>query len=185
MTDAPPDTAAPDAALRARLQQVRDFGSSEQTALLALLVSAGHVRDQVEAVCADHGLTMSQYNILRILAGGPEEGYSRGDLTCRMVDRAPDVTRLTERLSGRGLLTRCRSPHDRRVCLHAVTEKGRALLGRMRAPIEAVTSQFGTRFAPEELDQLGRLLVRCRRRRRRRRRRGGRSRGRSTSGRYP
>ena len=159
MTDALPDPTT-DAALRARLRQVRDFGSSEQAALLALLISAGHVRDQVEAVCADHGLTMSQYNILRILAGGPDEGYSRGDLADRMVDRAPDVTRLTERLAGRGLLTRCRSPHDRRVCLHAVTDEGRTLLGQMRGPIEAVTSQFGTRYTSGELGTLGRLLVR-------------------------
>lgn len=160
MTTATPSTTTPDAALRARLRQARDFGSSEQTALLALLVSAGHVRDQAEAVCADYGLTMSQYNILRILAGGPDEGYSRGDLACRMVDRAPDVTRLTERLAKRGLLTRCRSPHDRRVCLHAVTDDGRALLDEMRAPMEAVTSQFGTHYTEAELGQLGRLLVR-------------------------
>ena len=149
-----------DAALRARLRQVRDFGSSEQTALLALLVAAGHVRDQVEAACAEHALTMSQYNILRILAGGPDEGYSRGELAERMVDRAPDVTRLTERLAERGLLTRCRSPHDRRVCLHAVTPAGHALLAEMRAPIEAVTTQFGTSYTPGELDTLGQLLVR-------------------------
>ena len=159
MSDAAPAPTA-DAALRARLRQTRDFGSSEQTALLALLVSAGHLRDQAEAACAEHALTMSQYNILRILAGGPEEGYSRGDLACRMVDRAPDVTRLTERLAKRGLLTRCRSPHDRRVCLHAVTDAGRALLDAMRAPMDAVTSQFGTHYTEEELDQLGRLLVR-------------------------
>ena len=164
--DAPPPSDAPDvdapadAALRARLRQVADFGSSEQAALLALLVAAGHVRDEIEAACAEHALTMSQYNILRILAGGPEHGYSRGELAERMVDRAPDVTRLTERLAGRGLLTRCRAPHDRRVCLHAVTPEGRALLGQMRAPIDGVTSAFGTSYTPDELDTLGRLLSR-------------------------
>ena len=160
-SDASADTApAADAALRARLRQVADFGSSEQAALLALLVAAGHVRDEIEAACAEHALTMSQYNILRILAGGPEHGYSRGELAERMVDRAPDVTRLTERLADRGLLTRCRAPHDRRVCLHAVTPEGRALLGQMRAPIDGVTSTFGKSYSPNELDTLGRLLSR-------------------------
>src|SRR5271157_3266400 len=88
-------------ALSRRLKQAR-FTSPHQEALLSLAVAAGTLNDMVDAVCEKHGLTRPQYNVLRILRGVHPEGHSRCEVAQRMVERAPDVTRLVDRLQARG-----------------------------------------------------------------------------------
>src|SRR5262245_12251029 len=106
-------------ALRRRLRQER-FESPAQEALLGLLLSAEHVRDRMDKLCAEWKLTPSQYNVLRILRGSPA-GLPRCEIARRMIDRAPDVTRLVDRLERRGLVERDRSDADRRLSLTRIT----------------------------------------------------------------
>ena len=60
--------------LEQRVQQ-RRFRSRREAAFVGLLVVGDHLRIQLEAVCARHGLTHTQYNLLRILRGAPPEGH--------------------------------------------------------------------------------------------------------------
>ncbi|MGH9160608.1 MAG: MarR family winged helix-turn-helix transcriptional regulator, partial [Vicinamibacteraceae bacterium] len=108
-------------ALQRRVRAKR-FGMDE-AAVVSLLVAAGHVRDRIDEACATFGLTSGQYNVLRILKGGPSEGYSRCDIAERMIERAPDVTRLVDRLAQGGLVERTRSGADRRLSLTRITSK--------------------------------------------------------------
>src|SRR6202166_638342 len=88
-------------ALRHRIQQVH-FESPVQEAFLNVLAAADHLRAQTERLCAEVGLSASQYNVLRILRGVHPEGHSRCEIARRMIERAPDVTRLVDRLEKRG-----------------------------------------------------------------------------------
>ena len=89
-------------ALSRRLKQPR-FASPQQEALLSVIVAAGTINDLMDVVCERHGLTRSQYNVLRILRGVYPEGHPRCEIAQRMVERAPDVTRLVDRLQAQGI----------------------------------------------------------------------------------
>ena len=94
--------------LKRRIQQER-FEDSLHEAVLNLLVAAGHVRERMDRVCAEHGITHGQYNVLRILRGAHPDGHPRGEIAARLIERAPDVTRLVDRLERHGYVERARS----------------------------------------------------------------------------
>ncbi len=125
--------------------------------MLNLMVAASSVREEVDRVCSQHGISSSQYNVLRILAGGPPEGYPRCDIIERMIDRGPDVTRLTDRLLKSGLAERGRSEEDRRLTMHRITEKGRSLLAGIHPDIQAVQNRFAETLSEEQQRQLSTL----------------------------
>ena len=75
-----------------------------------------------------HGVTPTQYNVLRILRGSGEEGLCRSEIMERMIARVPDATRLLDRMEGAGLIERERSQVDRRFVTTRITEEGRRVL---------------------------------------------------------
>jgi DNA-binding MarR family transcriptional regulator len=87
------------------------------------------------ALFKPHGLTQAQYNVLRILIGGPGEGVSCHYVGERLLNRLPDVTRLLDRMEKAGLVQRNRSREDRRVVVVKVTSKGRKLCERLARPV--------------------------------------------------
>ncbi len=95
----------------------RRFESPAQKAMVSLLVTAGHLARALEEVCAAHGITHDQYNVLRILRGVHPEGHPRYAIAERLIDRSPDVTRLLDRLEREGFVGRSRSDEDRRLSI--------------------------------------------------------------------
>ena len=81
------------------------------------------------------GLTAAQYNVLRILLGGPSEGAPCQYIGERLLNRVPDVTRLVDRMQEAGLVSRSRSAEDRRVVLVRVTAKGTKLCRGLDGPV--------------------------------------------------
>jgi DNA-binding MarR family transcriptional regulator len=145
--------------LRARLRQSR-FDSPRHEAVLALLVASAEILARLDQACARHDLTRGQYNVLRILRGAHPRGYPRGEIARRLIDRAPDVTRLIERLRAAGLVERAESPDDRRLVVTRITRRGLLLLERMRGDIAAVDEEIARRLTPEEAGELARLCER-------------------------
>ncbi|MGH9464906.1 MAG: MarR family winged helix-turn-helix transcriptional regulator [Thermoanaerobaculia bacterium] len=135
----------------------RRVPSPEDAALLNLLVAAGHMRDRFDEICAEHGLTGAQYNVLRILRGGPDGGTARCEVAERMVDRSPDVTRLEDRLEKQGLVERFRCEEDRRLSLACVTAKGLELLDRIDPAMERAGRAFGERLGEADCRELSRI----------------------------
>jgi DNA-binding MarR family transcriptional regulator len=145
--------------LEERIKQSR-FESPAQEALLNLLVTAGHVRQMIDEVCEREGITRAQYNALRILRGAHPAGYPRGEISARLLERAPDVTRLIDRLEKRRLVQRVRSGDDRRLSITRITRAGLALLKRTDPGVRAVQEKFGVHLSSRDLRQLSRLCER-------------------------
>ena len=82
-------------------------------------------------------LSLTQYNILRILRGSPQ-GLPSGEIACRMITRDPDVTRLLDRMEKRGLISRFRESRDRRLVLARITPKGLKLVNRLDEPVQKI-----------------------------------------------
>lgn len=145
--------------LHKRRKQSTGFDGRHQEAVLALLAAAAAVRGELERTCCEHDIFGSQYDILRILARGPEEGYPRGEIIERMIDRCPDVTRLVDPLEKKGLVQRRRSKEDRRVVLHRITGRGRRLLGTLGSDLEFVQKAFSEEFTGRELKEFSHLCA--------------------------
>ena len=143
-------------ALRRRIQQDR-FESPLQEAILNLLIAADSVRDVFDRACAEFGITTSQYNVLRILRGVHPEGHPRGEISRRMVERAPDVTRLIDRLEKQGLVMRDRTERDRRLSLSRITPAGLELLERMGPRMREAHEQIAGRISEGDRIELSRI----------------------------
>jgi DNA-binding MarR family transcriptional regulator len=142
--------------LRKRIQQ-EHFASSDEEAILNVLVTADHLRSQMDRLCGAFGISASQYNVLRILRGIHPDGHSRCEIVRRMLERAPDVTRLIDRLVKRGLVERCRGSRDRRLSISRITASGLELLDRMAPAVDQVSLDFAARVSPEDCQRLSRI----------------------------
>ena len=104
------------------------------------MIAAGFVQKQLDRACKPFGITRGQYNVLRILRGAGAEGLPRFEITERMIEKAPDVTRLIDRLEKQGLVLRERSPGDKRQSITRISEKGLDLLTRIQPKIDETRS---------------------------------------------
>jgi len=145
-------------ALKRRLKQTR-FTSPQQEALLSVAVAAATINDLVDEVCERHGLTRPQYNVLRILRGVHPQGHSRCEVAQRMVERAPDVTRLVDRLQDRGLVRRTRGGNDQRQAIARITSKGLKLLESIQPGLEARTSAHFSKLSDKDCHELSRICA--------------------------
>jgi DNA-binding MarR family transcriptional regulator len=120
--------------LQDELQQSKAFGSLRQEAILQMARSSAVLSHAWEQQLRCFGVTGTQYNVLRILRGAGQTGLSRHEVGCRMVTQVPDVSRLLDRMTAAGLVTRARGAEDRRKVNATVTPKGLALLEQLDAP---------------------------------------------------
>jgi DNA-binding MarR family transcriptional regulator len=127
------------------------FRSRGQEAMVALLRTTNEVRSFVTRGLEGTGLTLQQYNVLRILRGAGAEGLPTLTVGERMVERQPGVTRLVDRLIRKGLVARRRGVEDRRQVLCAITAKGLALLESLDPHIHESDEFFEAVFDPERL----------------------------------
>jgi DNA-binding MarR family transcriptional regulator len=100
-----------------------------------LMRAADLARRQMTAVVEPHGLTLQQFNVLRILRGAGADGLPTLEVASRMVEQTPGITRLLDRLEAKELIRRQRCPRDRRQHLCWITAKGLALLQKIDAPV--------------------------------------------------
>lgn len=127
-------------------------------ALTNLFVATDYLRDRMEATCASFGITLSQYNVLHILRGRHPVGYSRNEIVQRMLERAPDVTRLVDRLEQQRLVVRRRSSEDRRLSVTNITESGLRLLEGIEPVMESLQLQcFASRLGDNDCRELSRI----------------------------
>ena len=117
--------------LRDELRQKKPFKSLREEALLSIARTDAVVRENLDRVLAPHGLSMAQYNVLRILRGAGREGLCRNDIGERLITRMPDVSRLLDRMEAAGLVSRERSTEDRRLVNTTLTARGRALVDEL------------------------------------------------------
>ena len=135
----------------------RDFRSVLEQAFVGVLVLAGHANQRLDEMCAEHDLTHQQYNVLRILRGAHPAGHPRYEIANRLIERAPDVTRLLDRLVRMGVVERYWSESNRRESIARITPAGLALLATLEPKLKKVQKDILGRLAERDLHQLARL----------------------------
>jgi DNA-binding MarR family transcriptional regulator len=143
------------------------FTSEQQKAMLNLLFTANWLRSHEVALFKPFGISAQQFNILRILRGalnaatGKEGDDGRMKMQAvkgRMVDRAPNCTRLTDKLIAKKLVVRERCAADRRVVYVRISEKGLALLKEMDSAIGERIVPCSARLGTDDARTLNRIL---------------------------
>ena len=125
-------------ALRTQLQQElaqrKPFTSTSDEGAVAILRTADVLRRVFNEVLADHDITLAQYNVLRILRGATPAGLPTLEVAARLVETAPGITLMMNRLVQRGWVRRRRSRSDRRQVFCFLSDAGSDLLAGLDAP---------------------------------------------------
>ena len=125
-------------------KRVQRFDSPQQEAYLNLWRTYDRLRLLEDELFGRHELTAQQYNALRLLRAAHPRKVPTLHLAGRLVSRAPDITRLVDKLVERGVVDRERLADNRRVVHVGITEAGLALLDRLSAEVrECHVRQLG------------------------------------------
>lgn len=137
------------------------FRDAFQRAHVNLIFTAGWVQSQLTQRFKEFGLTLPQFNVLRILRGQHPQPASVQLLIQRMLDKTSNASRIVDKLETKALVTRTTCPQDRRAVDVLITEKGLALLRQIDASA-ALDSIGFQHLTTEEADHLSFLLDRLR-----------------------
>jgi DNA-binding MarR family transcriptional regulator len=135
--------------------------SPEEAAFLDLLRTADVLTRAAIGVLKAEDLSLTQYNVLRILRGAPQ-GLPCGEIASRMITRDPDVTRLLDRMEKRGLISRARESRDRRMVRARITPEGLKLVDRMDEPVQKIHRRQLGHLGKDRLRALGEILTAAR-----------------------
>lgn len=137
------------------------FESVRQKAGINLLYTANWLEDRMSQVFKNFDVTAQQYNVLRILKGIYPAALSAGEIKAVMLDKNPDLTRLSDRLVAKGLIERAFNESNRRQVLAKISEKGLELLKAIE-PVMRQESKSFNHLTEAESEQLSALLDRMR-----------------------
>jgi DNA-binding MarR family transcriptional regulator len=140
----------------------RRFDSPQQEAFLNLWRTYDRLRVLEDELFGRHDLTAQQYNALRLLKAAHPEAVPTLTLASRLVSRAPDITRLLDKLEKRGLVQRARPADDRRSVRVAITATGLELLDRLAGEVRDCHNRQLGHLSSEQLRQLVELLRQAR-----------------------
>jgi len=123
-----------------------------------ILRTANYLRTFCSPIFDVHDITAQQYNVLRILRGAGLEGLPTLEIGERMIEHAPGITRLLDRLEAKKLVRRERPSDNRRQVICYVTKAGLDLVSELDAPMKDQAVEALRRLKKSEIDELIRLL---------------------------
>jgi len=127
--------------LRDEIRQNKPFESPAQEAILSLFRTTDMLQRMFSQLVEPHGISLQQYNVLRILRGAGTEGIPTLEIADRMVEKTPGITRLLDKLEAKQFVRRERCPDDRRQVLCWITERGLRLLSELDKPAVSASSK--------------------------------------------
>src|SRR5580698_9893417 len=143
--------------LQHELKKKRPFETPQQEAALSVVRTSDQMQIRFARLFREHGLTPSQYNILRILRG---EGKPLPilEIASRTLTVVPGITGLIDRLEQAGFVNRLRCAKDRRVIYVALTDQGTKTLADLDEPLFALHRKLMGHLSQGDLQDLIRLL---------------------------
>jgi DNA-binding MarR family transcriptional regulator len=145
------------------IQQTKPFQSLRDELWLNLSRTAAVIGHEVEQRLRPHGLSPTQYNVLRILRGAGEQGLMQYEVGDRLVAQVPDVPRILARMAKAGWIERVRGTVDRRVVRATLTPNGLKLVNELDAMMDEVEAGLFPAMSEEEIRHACDLLVLARR----------------------
>jgi DNA-binding MarR family transcriptional regulator len=148
--------------LHEELRQSKPFPSLADEASVAVLRTADRVKRHLAQVVSPAGITLQQYNVLRILAGSHPDPLPTLEIAVRMIEATPAITGLLDRLEHKGLVRRERCPTDRRLVHCWISQEGSELLEELNPQMTAAADEAMKSLSESEQEGLVRVLERIR-----------------------
>jgi DNA-binding MarR family transcriptional regulator len=140
----------------------RKFDSQEQEVYLSLWRTYDRLKAIEDELFGEWQITSQQYNVLRILQAAAPDSVPTLQISNRLISRAPDITRMLDKLQQNGWVRRVRTEEDRRAVLVEITTEGLELLEKLQEPVKSLhVSQLG-HLSPTDRSTLCRLLQKTR-----------------------
>ena len=140
----------------------RRFDSPQQEVFLNLWRTYDRLRALEDELFGRHGLTAQQYNALRLLRAAHPGKMPTLTLAAKLISRAPDITRLLDKLHDRGLIDRERPADNRRVVNIGITPGGIAALDALAREVQACHERQLGHMSAAEMKSLVGLLRKAR-----------------------
>jgi len=139
----------------------RHFRNLNQKSMVNLIFTYHWVVEKIKDLLSTEGITLQQYNILRILRGSFPEPLSTLRIRERMLDKMSDTSRIVDRLVVKGLAQKNISKTDKRLVDVMITDEGRALLAKLDLHNDELDSIANT-LSEDEMNILNNLLDKLR-----------------------
>lgn len=140
--------------LQSELKQNIPFSSPGEEAIVSLLRTANFIKSQLEAITKPFGLTPQHYNVLRILRGAGDEGLPTLEISNRMIEPSPGITRFIDVLEKKSLVVREQCAVDKRRQICVISAKGLKVLNKLDFRIKDLNEGFTKNLEKEDLAQL-------------------------------
>lgn len=134
------------------------FPNQKVKAYLNIRYTANFINSKESEFFKPYGISPQQYNILRILRGAGEK-IKVQLIKDRMIERAPNATRLMDKLIDKNLIERIRCEEDRRVVYVNIIDEGLLLLSEIDKSLDL---NLLDNLSEEEAKQLSDLLDKIR-----------------------
>ncbi len=139
------------------------FDSPEQEVYLNLWRAFDRLRSIEDELFGPLGITSQQYNVLRLLESHHPVSVPTLTIAERMISKAPDITRMLDKLEKAALIKRTRPVENRRQVLINITEAGHKLIDEIAGPLQHCHEKQLGHLNQDELQQLVSLLRKVRR----------------------
>lgn len=110
------------------IKQGKKFENTYEKLLVNIMYTNSWLMEQQASIFKPFGITVPQYNVLRILRGAHPNPCTINSLIERMLDRMSNASRIVDRLEAKGLVERKVCPSDRRAKDVVITDEGLKLL---------------------------------------------------------
>ena len=130
----------------------------ERRSIIHLMLVNNKVNETITAVLKPYGVSLQQFNVLRILRGQGDTPANLSTLNERMVSKMSNTTRLVDKLLLKGYVDRVVCEANRRKVEINITEKGKADLKKMDEVINQTEISLLQDFSKKELETLNSLL---------------------------
>jgi len=134
-----------------------NFQSESQKAIVNAIYTGNWIVQQQQELLKPFGLTIQQYNVLRILKGQQGNPMTVLAITERMLDKMSNASRLVDKLLEKKLVLRRECPQDRRAVDILILPAGLDLLKE----VDQVQQDWGKNFealGPKKLEEMNQLL---------------------------
>jgi len=141
--------------LESQIKQT-SFRSEQAKLMVNLIYTYNQLKGEITTRLKAEGLTMQQYNVLRIVRGAGSEGSTTSEIRARLLDKMSDASRMVDRLVAMGHLQKVRDQEDRRLVYVYLTESGLQLVTRLME--QEVVESIVEGMSNEKAQQLNELL---------------------------
>lgn len=127
-----------------------------------IIYTANLLSEQSADILKEFGLTLPQFNVLRILRGQKGTPANLSTIQERMVNKMSNTTRLVDKLIDKKLANRVICAENRRKVEITITDQGLELLSKIDQPMDTLNEKAIKALTGKEVVMLNSLLEKIR-----------------------